>query len=300
MSSEFSGEISHRGIVNTPECDENGHMNVQFYWARFANADAQFRLIQGLDDVAETDFKRISRHVRYHAELHGAHGLHILSRFAIDHTDRLHVLHQMIASDRAVVSATALDRISLSPTLEAAIRARVPLEMIPANALPRSLTRPDSLFPQSEADWVANGASLTCRAMIEPQLTDRNGNLSDRGFVGLSVEAAPATWSLGGFQQDALAERGLGRVALEKRLVIHQRPKSGDLVHIRSRIVAAERVTFSARHHYYDSRTGLFFASVDVTLLPMDLTLRKGVALPDDVRSRMQELARGLTGSNPD
>ncbi len=292
---DFAGEITHRGIINTAECDENDHMNVQFYWARFALADAQFRMMQGLDGVAGADCVRLSRHVRYHAEIHGAFGLHIVSRFVLGPAGDLCVLHQMIHSDRGSLSATALDQLRLSPAVEATIRAGGDIAEVPPSALPRSLTGADADFGQSEAAWIAQGAVLTCRTMIEPHLTGTDGLLTDRGFVSLSVEAAPASWSHGGYPQHQLVGLGLGRVALEKRIVVNRRPRAGDLVHVLTRITAAERVTFSFRHHYFDSRTRAFLATCDITVLPMDLSRRKAVPLPDEIRARMQSLVAGAT-----
>src|SRR5690606_16110861 len=53
--------------VNRWECDENDHLNVQFYFTRFEEADRQFRLLSGLSD-ALVGSRRV-RHVRYHCEL---------------------------------------------------------------------------------------------------------------------------------------------------------------------------------------------------------------------------------------
>jgi acyl-CoA thioester hydrolase len=284
----FPGAITYCGIVNTPECDENGHMNVQFYWSKFEKADRQFRLVSGLGDTLA--FPRVSRHVRYHAELHGAYGLHIVSRFVADAAGTIMLLHDMIDSDRDRLSATALDRLLLDPAVETAIRARGEIPEVPAKALPRSLQGPDPDFGLSEAAWADAGAVLTCRTLVEPHLTDAGGEMTDRGLVALSVEAAPASWSYGGFPQPVLTRRGLGRVALEKRVFVHRRPRSGDLVHVLSRLIAVERVTFSVRHQYYDSQTHEFLAVCEVTLLPLDLTSRKAVPLPDDVRAHMQAL----------
>jgi acyl-CoA thioester hydrolase len=54
-------------FVNCWECDENDHLNVQFYLARFEEADRQFRLLSGLSDALAG--ARRARHLRYHEEL---------------------------------------------------------------------------------------------------------------------------------------------------------------------------------------------------------------------------------------
>lgn len=38
-------------FVNRWECDENDHLNVQFYFSRFEEADRQFRLMTGLSET---------------------------------------------------------------------------------------------------------------------------------------------------------------------------------------------------------------------------------------------------------
>ena len=54
-------------FVNRWECDENDHLNVQFYFSRFEEADRQFRLLCGLSETL-VGARRV-RHVRYHKEL---------------------------------------------------------------------------------------------------------------------------------------------------------------------------------------------------------------------------------------
>lgn len=68
---------SLKSFVNRWECDENDHMNVQFYWTKFQTAALHFRLAAGLDDLPET--ARSSRHVRYHSEVHAADPLVVRS-----------------------------------------------------------------------------------------------------------------------------------------------------------------------------------------------------------------------------
>jgi acyl-CoA thioester hydrolase len=294
------GLITHRGIVNTPECDENGHMNVQFYWARFERADAQFRFLATQEGLETADIGRRSRHVRYHGELRGATSLHIVSQIVRlpgrDHSDagaapcKLAILHAAYETDRGTLAATALDRLGVAPERAEAIEAVGDFAEVPASAQPRSLAGALPVLTEPTTDARDQGAVETCRTTIDPQLVGIDGGLTDRGFVALSVEAAPATWSHGGFAQDILAAEGLGRVALEKRLVISRRPAAGALVHMLTRFIAVERSTFSVRHIYVDSRSGDVFAACDVTLLAMDLTRRKGVPLPAPVRARMHSL----------
>ncbi|MDX5365767.1 MAG: thioesterase, partial [Alphaproteobacteria bacterium] len=62
-----------RGTVNTWECDEVGHMNVQFYVARASDAAFYLRHALGLSPshvkVERRAMVAIEEHIRFHREL---------------------------------------------------------------------------------------------------------------------------------------------------------------------------------------------------------------------------------------
>ena len=82
-----------RGSVQRWECDENDHLNVQFYLARFEEADRQFRLLSGLSDALAG--ARRARHLRYHEELYSGDTLVMRSHVAFDGPYMLTVVHEL-------------------------------------------------------------------------------------------------------------------------------------------------------------------------------------------------------------
>lgn len=59
-------------------------------------------------------------------------------------------------------------------------------------------------------------------------------------------------------------------------------------VHQVTVLKAVARRTFSFRHHILETRSNRTCATVDVTGLAMDLTTRKAVAWPDDLRQTLE------------
>ena len=284
-----TSDPSYRGIVNTWDCDENGHMNVQFYWSRFEIADRQFRHRAGLPPIGDASGDR-SRHVRYHAELHPAATIGIWSRLALDSDGATVILHEMHDLDRNLVSATAVDR-------GAVLAGMATDEPLPEAALPRSLAGPPLPRPWLDADGQLAEAMLTCRSMAEPRYCREDGLLSDQGLVGLSVDAAPSSWTMVGLTRRRLDAEGLGRVAIEKRLIVHDRPKAGQLIEIRTRVQGGDRTTMTYGHAYFTDGRADAVATCEVTVLAMDLAKRKAVRLPEDVRLAVE--ARRIATVSP-
>lgn len=94
-------------FVNTWECDENDHLNVQFYFSKFEEADRQFRMLTGFSE-ALVGARRV-RHVRYHAELVAASLITVKSYVAFDGPHMLSVVHEMIEGSTGEICATAID-----------------------------------------------------------------------------------------------------------------------------------------------------------------------------------------------
>ena len=80
-------------FVNRWECDENDHLNVQYYFSRFEEADRQFQLISGLNE-ALVGARRV-RHVRYHKELRTGDLIVVRSAIAFDGPHMLTAVHEM-------------------------------------------------------------------------------------------------------------------------------------------------------------------------------------------------------------
>lgn len=267
-------------FVNAWECDENDHLNVQFYFGRFEEADQHFRAMTGLDPA----LVRSARHVRYHAELRKGELVEVESGFAGDGGDGMAVVHVLKNLSDGRICATALDTFDAHVRELTAIATRVgaAVDVPPRLYQPRGITGPLPEAISIEA-LRARGGFVTARSVIRPADTGADGVATERAHVGHVSDGASNVWETIGVTKALLDAQGWGRVAVEMRMVLFDAYAPGDLVEQVSGLLDATDRTIHFRHHQYEARTGRLVAIVDALGLAMSLTTRKAVRFPDDV-----------------
>lgn len=267
-------------FVNAWECDENDHLNVQFYFGRFEEADQHFRAMTGLDPA----LVRSARHVRYHAELRKGDLVEVESGFVDDGEDGRAVVHVLKNLSNGGVCATALDTFD-AHTREltaTATRADAPIDIAPKIYGPRGLSGP---LPEATTIETLRdrGGFVTARSVIRPADASAEGIATERAHVGHVSDGASNVWETIGLTKALLDAQGWGRVAVEMRLVLFDAYAPGDLVEQVSGLLEATDRTIHFRHHQFEARSGRLVAIVDAVGLAMSLTTRKAVRFPDDV-----------------
>ena len=145
---------THRSFVNSWECDENIHMNIQFYWKRFGEANLIFFQKTGLQPQPWID-----RHVRYHREL--MMGKNTLVRSTVAQDARL-LVHELLNFDTGEVAATAIDRFQQALTVEGSQGMPVPEIAQPRGLQDDPLDVPDvQPIIQSSSGLVTNHCLVT-------------------------------------------------------------------------------------------------------------------------------------------
>lgn len=267
-------------FVNAWECDENAHLNVQFYFARFETADAHFRTLVGLPDALRPK----ARHVRYHAELAEGDLVRAESCIVTDGPLAPGVVHILYELTAGKVAATAWDSYdaSAAETLTATARAAdAATEIDPRLCGPRGLTDPVPGAVSREALLEAGGF-VSARGVIQPADSDADGHALDRALVGHFSDGASVVWEASGVTKKVINSFGYGRVAVEMRLTRFDRFRAGDLVEQISGLVQINERTLWFRHHQFEARTGRLVTIGDAVGLAMDLTTRKAVRFPAD------------------
>jgi len=273
-------------FVNCWECDENDHLNVQFYLARFEEADRQFRLMSGLSDALAG--ARRARHIRFHEELYSGDTLVMRSHVAFDGPYMLTVVHELRRAADDALAATATDGYAPATAVAKELRRRFQSVSapMPDPAQPRSFAASSNGNGVVTAQQIEKaGARVVHRATVLPRHAGADGRADDAFALMCFTEAAPHVWNTTPMGDAWLTERGLGRVAVEMKLVWHGPLKPGDPVVTMSGLTGAGGKTFSFRHHLFEARTHRLAAVCDVMALTMDLKTRKAIKLDDDVRA---------------
>ncbi len=277
-------------FTNRWECDENDHLNVQFYFSRFDEADQQFRLVTGLSD-ALVGARRV-RHVRYHKELRTGDLIIVRSGIAFDGPHMLTVLHEMRNAGTGDLAATAIDGYEPSANTAKSLRQRFKNHQCPMSepAVPRGLpASPASKGPALDK-LLNNGGALCFRGTVLPRHLNADGKADDQFALSSCTDAVPHVWERSPLTHAYLTEHNLGRVAIEMKLIWHTPLKSGDTVVVASGFTGAQNKTFGMRHHIYESRTSRLAAILDVVALTMDLKERKAIELPEDARKAIAKM----------
>lgn len=260
-------------------------MNVQFYFAKFDDADRVFRA--QLDLPSLTREARLSRHVRYHREAAAGAMLEVRSAIVLRNGVPVAVVHRMTNEPDRFVMATAFDTYEHQAMERISTSAQLPFVDWNdiGNALPRGLEQE----PTTEAAKGPDQTQLaTYNGVFHPRNFDADGYLLDQAFVSCFTDGAPHTWWEGGIEPNWLKQNGFGRVAVELKLTYGMVPLPGAVVTMQTAFMAVAQSTFITRHTL--TCEGEIVAYGDVVSLMMDLEKRKAVPLPARAQ-RMKDLA---------
>lgn len=277
-------------FVNRWECDENDHLNVQFYFSRFEEADRQFRLMCGLSETI-VGARRV-RHVRYHKELRTGDLVTIHSSVAFDGPHMLTVVHEMRDGASGVLAATALDGYEPSPNSAKSLRQRFKEFQTPmiSDAAPRGIKSGPSGVRGTLQSLLGQGAEICFRGTVMPRDVGPDGKADDQYALACCTDGVAHVWQRTPMNLAYLTENGYGRVAVEMKLTWSTPLKTGDAVVVATGFTNVSARTFSMRHHLYESRTARLAATLDVVALPMDLTSRKSVELPESAHAAISKM----------
>jgi acyl-CoA thioester hydrolase len=266
---------TQRSFVNSWECDENLHMNIQFYWKRFGDAAQIFFHMAG---NPRQDW--IDRHVRYHGELMMATNTIVRSSGL---TSGPRLVHALINGDTDEVSATAIDLYADSiggsgPVLQTAAE----------NALPRSL--PSAPLQPIETNSVIDSGLgvISHMSIITPLECDQQGHLLDQFHISRFSDAASHLWHHLGVTRAWMRDNGLGTVAVEMKTSRHSPARVGTMLEVVTWLEALGNRTFSFRHQVSDMANGEALYSGAVTALLMDLKARRAAPLPTVLRDEFE------------
>ena len=178
-------------FVNAWECDENDHLNVQFYFGRFEEADQHFRAMVGLDPA----FRRSARLVRYHAELREDDLVEVESGFAVSDDGTVGLVHALRRMTDGTLCATAYDGFDEHERELYAFARRTDAltDLEPKQFRPRGVD--DRLTaPMSRAQLQEAGAFVTARSVIRPQDCNHENRALDRAHIGHFSDGASILW----------------------------------------------------------------------------------------------------------
>lgn len=285
------------GSVNAWECDQMGHMNVQFYLHRAAEADRQVFAAVGLPPGALRSLGAAIRPLRYHIqfrrELHSGAATAMRSGLRRAGPDHLDMVHQLVNTETGEISAVIEARVGL-----AGVAGGLSTLPVPAGALEQAAALaaafagpaelPDQTGPRMPQMPVPNMFE-TGRASVDSWECDEHGRLAMRFYMAAFSSAAGSLYLQGDGSAAVEQARGLGSAALDHIITFRQQLKAGSAYHIRTGFLEIREKTWRFCHYLIDSVSGEVVATAEVVAVMFDKTTRKSVVLPDEMRRAFTE-----------
>ncbi len=280
--------------VNTWQCDENDHLNVQFYTEFGHEASAHLLAELGLGPrarrAAGLEVRAASDHIRYLREFREVDPVQVLSA-PVEVGDR-HLLayHEIRNPSEGTVAATMRRRIVCDRSWPDAFRARAEAAIValPDNAKPRSVGKLD--LPDLElGDAARRGLIDIGRSVIAPAECDEAGEFLPHHQFGRYSDGAPLLWNHLGFDRTAMQDRQEGSVVVEMLNHYHRPLRAGDLVVVMSGLAAFTDKVLTFTHFLFEAETGTLAACAEAIGMKLDQKVRKTMTFTKEDQTRLGE-----------
>ena len=280
--------------VNTWQCDENDHLNVQYY-TEFGHEASAHLLHSWASDRARNAPRALTvriadDHIRYLREFRVIDSVEVRSAPVEVCERELIVYHEVRNPADGTVASTIRRRIVSDKPWPAAIRERAEKARVtlPANARPRSvgtLALPDLSLAQA----ARTGLIDVGRTVVKPGECDERGEFLPRHQFGRYSDGAPWLWNHLGFDRTAMQERQEGSVVVEM-LNHYRRPlRAGDLVVVMSGLADFSDKVLKFTHFLFEAESGMLAACAEAVGMKFDQKIRKIMTFSAEDQARLAE-----------
>jgi acyl-CoA thioester hydrolase len=282
--------------VNTWQCDENDHLNVQFYtdFAHRAQALllAEFGLGRRAQRAAGLALAAVSDHVKYLREFRVVDGVEVRSAPVEVGARHLLAYHEIRNSGDGSVAATVLRRVACEGRdWPASFRARAEAAIVvpPAIARPRSVGTLAPLPELTLAEAGKCGLIAVGRSVVMPDECDVDGAFLPRHVFGRYSDGAAILWNHLGFDRAAMQERGEGSVVVEMLNEYRSALVAGDLTVVMSGLADFSDKVMKFTHFLFEGETGRLAACAEAVGMKFDQKVRKIMPFGAEDRIRLGE-----------
>jgi acyl-CoA thioester hydrolase len=280
--------------VNTWQCDENDHLNVQFYTEFGHEASAHLLTALGLGRRAQAaaglSVQATSDHIRYLREFRVIDPVAVSSAPVEVGERHLIVYHEVRNSGDNALAATVRRHMLSDKPWPASFRAAAESARIelPAAAKPRGVT--GVALPEiALADAAGIGLIEVGRGTVKPFECDENGEMLPRHQTGRYSEGAPIVWNRMGFDRAAMQERQEGSVVVEM-MQYYRRPLSpGDALIVMSGLADHSDKIIRLAHFLFEAETGTLAACAEAVGVKFDQKARKVMAFSERERALLAD-----------
>jgi acyl-CoA thioester hydrolase len=286
----------YRGAVDAWECDQMGHMNVQFYMAKVAEAFGHLQNSLGLSPEVIRQQKKGLRfkdlRIQYKAEVHAGSILHGLAGIRrIEGDNLIGFIHLFDTAFNRLSSAyeftvvyTDLDQ-----------HTPLPLPSFLRDAADQMAdNHPNMYQPAPFAGSMMPAKPLanmfeSARSSVDVWECDIFKHVEMRHVIGYFSDAATHILGAVGLTREAVRDRNLGSAALDYYSEFHAPVRMSSPIALKSGLMGAEGKIFRFGHNLVNLDTNEIAVTTTVLGCYFDMTARKSVPLPEEFTSYPQD-----------
>ena len=289
-----------RGAVSNWECDQWGHLNVQFYLAKASDAHTVLAAQLGLAPSrlraqANTHaLLGLKQRVLFKRELRAGDVFTMTSGVrAVDAAGTLDIATRMVNLETQAISALFETRLCWAD-LESAAPCPWPADWLAAlqphvSALPDFPPPAPMAYATPEATQL-DSLLLSYRGTVTNWDCDANGIAPPRAHIARFAECIVHVFAELQLTKSGMLGQQLGSAALDYDIVYHQPLRVGQAIEVRSGVLGVGPKVFHVFHHLVNSATKAPITSIVIAIVFFDLQLRKSVPLPTHVREHALRL----------
>lgn len=280
--------------VNTWQCDENDHLNVQFYTEFGHEASAHLLTSLGLGRRAQAkaglSVRATSDHIRYLREFRVVEPVAVRSAPVEVGERHLVAYHEVRNSADDALASTIVRRIECDGPWPAPFRAAAQAAKteLPAAARPRGIS--GAPLPEPSLDEARRAGLIEVgRSLVKPFECDERGEMLPRHQTGRYSDGAPIVWNTIGFDRAAMAQRQEGSVVVEM-MQYYRRPLSpGDAAIVMSGLAGHSDKIIKLAHFLFDAETGTVAACAEAVGVKFDQKVRKVMTFSAEERALLAD-----------
>jgi len=278
--------------VNTWQCDENDHLNVQYYTEFGHEASAHLMASLGLGPRAQRQAGLLvsvaDDHVRYLREFRIIDPVEVRSA-PVEVGDRHLLAYNEIrnpADNR--IAATLTRRIVCDRPWPDVFRAQAEAARmaLPDTARPRSVGK-RALPDLALSDAPRVGLIEIGRASVTPAECDERGEFLPRHQFGRYSDGAVFLWNHLGFDRAAMQDRQEGTVVVEMLNRHRQALRAGDLLVVMSGLASFTDKVLTFTHFLFEAESGTLAACAEAVAMKFDQKARKIMTFSDEDQARL-------------
>lgn len=301
-------QLLHESIVRPEEIDSLGHMNVRYYMARMEKANRALIASLGIapDTLNRGFLRRTDTYTRFRREQFEGATLHAVGGLLNASEGGVRSYVEIVNPTTGDVAATFVVTTAL---IDTATRRALPLPVsetatghveVPVHARPRSLSLDavntritleelDARIPDIEGGGMMSGRR---EAIIEAGDVDDGGWLREDlelMFLPFAKMAEQSGVPQGPPVFETADGRRIGWAVMETRTQSFGQPRLGDRLAYFSADLRLEEKSRLSRRWAMEQATGRLLGISDTVGICIDLTARRAIAWPDDLRAQIEQ-----------